>query len=368
MRIAICTDQYLPLLSGVADSVDILANQLRLGGHQVRVYTLSLPHAGPDANVMRFPSYVSKGGIALVFPFGAMKDICAFRPEVIHTHMAGIVGLFAAYAAWRLHVPLVGTDHTLIDYYYPKPLRPVAKKFSSWYYNRCAAVTAPSSAMLTELKDYGLYKPSQVISNHVPTHIFRPIFDKETLKKKYNIPPRAVLVFGRIAVEKNIDVAIEVFARLAKEADAHLVFVGDGPYRAAAREKINAQGLAGRTQFLGTLRGEALVEAINACEVYLMTSLSENQSMTMIQTMACGVPVIIANAGGVPEYIENGVTGYVVEPDNIDAFVACATKMLNSPELAKRIGEAGRESVLPYSPENIAALFEALYTAVLSKR
>ena len=113
-----------------------------------------------------------------------MKDLRAFAPDVIHSHMAGLVGLLGLYASWRLTVPLVGTDHTMVDFYFPPPLRPVVKKFSSWYYNRCKIVTAPSSAMLEELKDYGLHTKSLVISNHVPTHIFRPMLGSAYVGKR----------------------------------------------------------------------------------------------------------------------------------------------------------------------------------------
>lgn len=369
MRIAICTDQYLPMLSGIADSVDILKTQLQKNGHEVRLYTLSLPGQQKDLGVKRFPTFVVPGsdGMMLVLPFGVMDDLRQFKPDVIHTHLAGIVGFFAIFGAWRLRVPLVGTDHTFpADYlHYVKlnffPFPYFVRRFSAWYYNRCVFVTAPSKNMLQELTDYGFSRPAKVISNHIPTQLFRPLSNKEELKRKLGIGPSAVLIFGRIAIEKNLIAALHIFEQVAAKSDAELVFVGDGPYRKPLELLVSKKSFAHKVRFLGALRGEALVEAINACEVFLITSLSETQSMTTLQAMACGLPVVAIRAGGLPEYVHTDKNGYCIEPGNTMLFVQHILNLLVNPALAKTMGEQGRESIAPYSPEGITAQFEEVY-------
>lgn len=372
MRIAICSDQYLPLLSGLVDSVDTLARELRRRGHAVRIYAPTLPGAQADEQVYRFPSWTLPGSgdsMIVALPLGAMKDLRAFKPDIIHTHLAGVTGFFALYASRRLSVPLVGTDHTLpADYlHYAKldfpPFPYLVRKFSAWYYNRCAFVTTPGTNVLDELKDYGMTQPSRIISNPLPTRLFRPLPGKDELKKKLGIGERAVLVFGRIAREKNLDFALGVFARMSRETE--LVFIGDGPYRRELEKKIREQGLRSQVRFLGILRGEPLVEAVNACEVCLITSVSETQSLTTLQSLACGLPVVAANAGGPAEYVREGETGYLIEPTDAATFAERLTKLLDEPELAKDFGRNARESIARFSPEHIAGEFEAVYKNVI---
>ena len=374
MRIAICTDFYLPQLSGIADSLDILSRELRARGHDVRVYAPAVPDSVPDEHVKRFPAYrlpASWGEQVLVMPFGAMRDIRAFKPDVIHTNTYSTAGLFALYAAWRLHTPLVGTDHTFpVDYLHYvkldfKPFPYLIKKFAAWYYNRCRFVTAPSKSMLDELTAYGMYRPMRAISNHIPPDVFRPLPAKDELKKKYGVGAHAILIFGRIAREKNLDYALAIYVEVARRTDAELVFIGGGPYRVAIEEQVRGQKLDSRVHFLGTLRGEPLVEAMNACEVLLITSTSETQSMTTLQAMACGLPVVAVAAGGLPEYVHDGENGFIVPPEQKELFVEKLIALLNDAELAQRLGAAGRVSVAPFAPEHIAKQFEEIYRNVI---
>ena len=372
MRIAICSDQYLPLLSGLVDSVDTLAHELRREGHDVRVYAPRLPGTVADVQVYRFPSWSIPGSgnaMIIALPFGALRDIRAFRPDIIHTHLAGITGIFALYASRRLSVPLVGTDHTFpADYlHYAKlnwtPFPYLVRKFSAWYYNRCTFVTTPGKDVLAELHAYGMNRPSRVISNPLLTRLFRPLPGKNHLKSEFGMEGQAILMFGRIAKEKNLDFALNIFARMNERVE--LVFIGDGPYRASLEIKVRELHLESRVRFLGVLRGERLIEAINACDVCLITSTTETQSLSTLQALACGLPVVAAKVGGPAEYVQDGETGYLVEPGDGVAFVDRLTKLLANSEMSIHFGKNARRSVMHFSPEYITAEFISVYTDVL---
>lgn len=373
MRIAICTDMYLPQLSGISDSIEILAHQLRKNGHTVRIYAPNLMGAVPEEGTVRLPSFEipgSGGGLALVFPFGVVRDMRAFKPDVIHTHTFSTIGFCALYASWRLKVPLVGTDHTFpTDYLYYvglniAPFRFLIRTFASWYYNRAAFVTAPSESMLSELVRYGMYAPHQVVSNHIPSNLFKPLQSREALKTKYGVDSNAVLIFGRIAKEKNLEYALDIFERTVNKTDAKLVFVGGGPYQRELEALVAKKAYAKRVQFLGVLRGEALVEAINACEVFLITSKSETQSMTTLQAMACTVPVVAIAAGGLPEYVHDGQNGYCIKEEEKELFVERVVSLLEDSTQRELMGQKGRESIAKYSPEVITKEFEKIYAEV----
>ncbi len=372
MRIALATDIYLPQLSGVADSVDSLARTLIARGHAVRVYAPDLPGAAADPKVCRRPAWTvpgSGGGLAVVSPFGMLPDLRRFAPDLVHTHTFSTVGLAALAAARRLRVPIVGTDHTFpADYlHYLRldfaPFRYAVRRLAALYYERCAHVTGPSRSVLTELEAYGLSRPSSVVSNPIPADVFRPCADKPALKARLGLRAPTVLLFGRIAVEKNLEVALEVFARAASGAEAVLAVVGDGPHREAFAARAAALGLGERVRMFGVLRGAELVDTLNACDVYLTTSLSDTQSMTMLQAMACGLPVVAARAGGLVEYVEDGRSGVLVDPKDTEGFARALGELLADPERRGRMGLAARADTGRYGPDNVARRFEAIYAA-----
>ena len=142
MRIALVTDIFLPQLSGIADSVSLLAESFTGRGNTVRIYAPDLPGAEPDAAIRRQPAWAVPGsgsGLALVSPFGVFADLKRFAPDIIHIHTCSTLGLSAMIAAKRLSVPLVGTDHTFpadylhyagLDYL---PFRFVARKAAALF-------------------------------------------------------------------------------------------------------------------------------------------------------------------------------------------------------------------------------------------
>jgi len=377
MRIAICTDIYLPQLSGVADSIDILAGELAGGGHDVRIYAPRLAGAEDDDKVRRLPSLAvpgSAGGLVVVLPFGGLRDMRRFKPDVIHAHTFSAVGLLGVYAARRLGVPLVGTDHTYPAAYlhYLKldfaPLETRIKRFAAWYYDHCAFVTAPSDALIDELRQYGMNAPAGAISNPIRTGLFRPLDRREAVKRKLEIGPDAVLLFGRIAAEKNWDLAIDVFAAVAERRHAELVVVGDGPDRSALDAELRKRNLSARSHIMGELHGEALVEAINACEVYLITSKSETQSMTLLQASASGLPVVAIRAGGLPEYVIDRKTGFVIDENDRERFVERIVSLLDDRGFARQLGLKGREFAMQFAPQAIASRHLAVYADALARR
>lgn len=373
MRIALCTDLYAPQVSGVADSVAGLAATLRAHGHAVRIYAPgdTATNDGAQADTRRFPAWDlpgSSGGLSLVLPLGLEHDLRAFRPDIIHSHTFSTIGFAAARAARRLGVPLVGTDHTFpADYLHYLKLdnrlcRHGAKALAARYYNRCAEVTAPSDSLLAELRDHGFVRPHRVISNPINTTLFQPLADKAALKHKHGLSRPAVLLFGRVAVEKDLTTALAAFARVADSAD--LVVVGDGPARPAFEAAVADRGLTTRLHMKGVRRGAELVEMINACDAFLISSRSETQSMTTLQSMACGLPVVAVEAGGLPEYVRHGETGLLFPPGDDAAAAAALSSLLGDPGLAAQLGERGRRSIAAYTPDAIAEAFLSLYRSV----
>jgi glycosyltransferase involved in cell wall biosynthesis len=375
MRIAIATDIYLPQLSGIADSIDALATELIKAGHDVRIYAPRIKGASDPAHVKRLPAVPvpgSQGGLQLGLPLGLTRSLRRFRPDVIHVHMFSAVGWAGIRAGRRLRVPVVGTDHTFpADYlHYLKAdypwLKTAVRRFAAAFYNRCRIVTAPSRSMIDELQAHGLTVPATLVSNPIDVGLFRPLEGRAALKRKFGIGPEAVLLFGRVAAEKNLDFAVDVYAGVAERRLVELVVIGDGPYREALEARLAERNLAPRARLLGELRGEALNEAINACDVYLITSKSETQSMTLLQASAAGLPVVAIRAGALPEYVVDGQTGYVVDEADRGRFVERILRLLDDRGFGRRLGVKGRELAQRFAPPAMAAAFVKVYADAIT--
>lgn len=375
MRIAICTDIYLPQLSGVSDSIALLASELTKRGHEVRIYAPRNGVTEKEGTVKRLPCVTvpgSAGNMFLVFPRGMLSDMRAFKPDLIHTHTFSTVGLAAVHAARRLKVPLIGTDHTFPALYLKyvglnfAPVRFFMKKFAAWYYNRCTIVTTPSKSMHDELVQYGMRRPSHLISNPIDFDLFRPATDRAVCKKKYDTLMPTILIFQRIAEEKNLDFSLDIFKAVRAKMRTALLVVGDGPYRTHLERRVYEEHIAD-VHFTGTLRGAELVTAINAADVYLITSI-ENQAMTVLQSMAAALPVVGADIGGLPEQIVDGKSGFLITPGDTDAFVQKLELLLRDETMSRAFGREGSTLVEKYSCSYVGNEFEKLYTECISKK
>ena len=121
---------------------------------------------------------------------------------------------------------------------------------------------------------------------------------------------------------KRIDAVMQVFARIAGQVKARLLLVGDGPEVSTAHRLARELGVADRTQWLGAQ--ELVIPLLSAADVFLLPSAQESFGLAALEAMACEVPVVASNVGGLPEVIEHGVTGFLHPPDDLDGMAASA--------------------------------------------
>ncbi len=369
MKIAICTDMYLPQLGGVADSVVLQARGLRELGHDVHIFAAHMQGEVEDEHVTRFVSLELFGGMfCIVSPFGISAALLNYGPDVIHVHSFGTIGLMSRYIAKRLSIPSVATTHgspvDYLHYFYLnfEPFRYLVLKFVAWFFGGFTVVTAPASQPMQTLLHAGMkHARTAVVSNAVDSALFRHLDERVALKERMGITRHAVLIFGRLAKEKNLDEALEIFADVHARTKAELVVLGDGPMRTELEAKARRLSIAEDTFFLGRLSGDELVSAINACDVMLMTSRSEAQPMTILQANLCGVPVVGARAAGIPESIKDGTTGFVIDPKDRNAFVDHVSRLISDETLARTMGMAAVERARSHEPVGIARIWESLY-------
>lgn len=388
MRIAIFTDTFLPQVNGVVRSIVTTANVLARHGHSIAIFTVSAEKISKKIKAKDLDERIQ------VYPFSSFAlptykelqvriptfvpslfEVYRFNPDLIHSHTTFGIGWEAVMSANFLNIPLIGTHHGFLaeflkhvklDY---RIMKPLARRYLSFYYNRCDAVISPSEALVKELMQYKLRRPVHVLSNPVDLKYFSVNKTKESLRKRFHFSKPTIIHFGRLSYEKSTDLVLKAFAQvLSGGIDGRLIIIGDGPERGkleALRRKLNIEK---SVEFTGILRDSDLTERIAAGDFFVSASTIETQGLVFLEAMALGLPVIGVNAGGVPEYVENGKTGFIVEPGNVKAITEAMKKFIDNPELRASFGQNAKESVKKYDADAIVDKIEGIYKALLAKK
>lgn len=386
------TDNFYPELGGIQDSILATVRELGARGHQIMLMAPSASHRdyarvgraptepdlGPNVRICRLPSVhvpSSSQQSRLAIPTGSQwRRVAAFNPYIIHTHTFLGVGLEATRTARRLGLPLVGTNHWNVgafDVYVPfgrAVFRRVSSRLVTRYYQKCNWVTAPSRFSLADMQAYGLSRPSSVVSNPIDTAQFRPVGPREkiSLKARLKLGNSVVVYAGRLGKEKRIDVLIRAIAAARKHIpQISMVVAGHGSDKSRLEKLASELGLDRQIRFVGTLDHGRLAELFAAADVFAIASTSETQSMVLLQAMACGLPVVGAQSGGLSEHIPGSV-GRQVNADDPTEVAEQLTAILSCPQMQAQMGCAARSFVQTFSVPSIADAWEAIYTRLTS--
>ncbi|ARC90842.1 glycosyltransferase [Rhodovulum sp. MB263] len=157
---------------------------------------------------------------------------------------------------------------------------------------------------------------------------------------------RELLFVGRLAAVKGVPLLLEAMARLgANCADARLTLIGDGPERARIEAEAARLGLGARVVFAGYRSQDEVAKALARSDLFVLPSFAEGVPVVLMEAMAAGLPVIATRIAGIPELVEDGVSGLVVDPGSATALTAAIGTVLADPEGAARMGAAGRDRV-----------------------
>jgi N-acetyl-alpha-D-glucosaminyl L-malate synthase BshA len=159
--------------------------------------------------------------------------------------------------------------------------------------------------------------------------------------------------------------AVRILDRVVQEAPAVLLMVGEGPERSSAQALARRLGLQDRVRFLGTQ--ERVEEIAGMADVFLLPSELESFGLSALEAMACGVPVVGSDAGGLPEVVAKGVTGYLRPVGDVEGMAERCLELLKDPELRRRMGQAGRRRAEElFGAEKIVTQYERYYEKVLT--
>lgn len=387
MRIALFTETYLPHINGVVTHVKILRDGLEQLGHEVLVVTADADahHHFVEDGVLHCPAHTSKRfyNYSLSLPVSStrLKFVRDFAPDIIHIHNEFGIGMSGLLCAKILRVPLVYTLHTMYDdyiyYIAPKPLVKAATKVSRRYFKFIAkhsnALTGPSQKCQEYFRLTGLKKDVSVIPNAVEVDQFSPREVPEEVKadlrERCGIRDDSMVAcfVGRLGREKSVDVLLDYWKAGVKPEDhIHLVVIGDGPVRPELEDQARALGIEDMVTFTGRVEHEDLPPYYALCDVYVTASLSDTNSISMLEGMCSGLPVLQRNDPLNADQVRDGKNGF-----NFNSPEEMAQKLRQIQAMDQEALQGFKESVIASIRENgareLAERTLTVYQRVLKK-
>jgi N-acetyl-alpha-D-glucosaminyl L-malate synthase BshA len=163
---------------------------------------------------------------------------------------------------------------------------------------------------------------------------------------------------------KRVKDVVRIFARIRRAMPSTLLMIGDGPERGEAEREAQTLEVAGDVRFLGRL--DRIVELMQATDLFLLPSQSESFGLAALEAMACGSPVVASRAGGLPEVVEDGVSGILEPVGSVEAMGRRAVELLRSPEKYRAMAKAAVEKAAEFSADRVVPMYEALYRETLA--
>ena len=373
-RALLFTDTFTEV-NGVAGTMRRLAAAAADGTYPGAVVVAAHEDAGPGTVALPpdwslpLPTYESLD-LRFPLPTDVLACIEAEHPDVVHVATPGPVGLCGLVVARLLGVPVVGSYHTELGPYALHLTRDLlvaeaTEVYVDWFYARCARVLAPTRGVAEALEARGMANVG-VWGRGVDTTLFAPDRRDEELRARLLGAKGGLLMLsvGRLSQEKRLGVLLDAFARVSRlRPDARLVVVGDGP----ARRELERTAPAG-TVFVGEARGEELAALYASADVFCFPSTTDTFGQVLLEAGASGLPVVAAAAGGARELVTDGVTGWLVPPEEPGALASALLDLADDPARRAAFGSAGAAAARGRTWEAAITEISAVYGEVLGLR
>jgi len=376
LRIALFSGNYNYTRDGANQALNRLVGYLLSQGAAVRIYSPTVdkpafPATGDLIDVPAVPMPFGRGEyrFAIGLPAKVRADLKAFAPNIIHVSAPELLGHRAVTYAHRHHLPVVASVHTRFEtyprYYNLGFMEPLVEKGLRRFYNRCDAIVAPSRSMADLLAEQGMNPHIGIWSRGVDQQIFRPGARDLAWRSNLGIADDEVAIgfLGRLVLEKGLDVFAEAMQALTARGVPHRVLViGDGPARETFAEQVP------EAVFAGFQTGADLGRAVASMDIFLNPSVTETFGNVTLEAMACGVPVVAADATGSVSLVDDGITGKLVPPRDIAAYADALTLYATDDVARRAAGQAGYDAAKAYSWDAINQKVVDTYLEVMTRR
>jgi glycosyltransferase involved in cell wall biosynthesis len=326
------------------------ANSLHKKGIEVSVFSLSgydkSQYCGEiKIEVINFSKSIkTKNGSFLKLAYMTalprfMKFISGYKPTILHAHSASSYGFIGTLSGFHPYfISVWGSDVEI----FPKKSF-VHKKILNYSLSKADALFSTSKFMGETTANY-TDKPIKVLNFGVDLEMFKTM----PVKSLFNKEDIVIGTVKTLDYSYGIENLIRAFAELKKKYPSlplKLLLVGGGGMIDLLKEQVNQFGLAEHTVFTGLIPFSETPLYHNMMDIEIFPSLREGFGVSIVEASACEKPVVASNVGGIPEIVDDGITGFLIPPGNLELLVYTLEKFILSPELRAKFGKAGRERV-----------------------
>ena len=355
LRVALFSGNYNYVRDGANQALNRLVGYLLRQGAMVRVYSpvVANPAFPATGDLVDVPAFAIPGRSEYRIPRGlpahVRADLEAFAPNVVHVSSPDITAHRAVSWARAKGLPVLASVHTRFDTY-PRYshlgwTEPLITALLRRFYRRCDALVAPSESFADVLREQRMNYDISIWSRGVERDIFNPQRRDMAWRRSLGIADNEVVIgfFSRLVMEKGLDVFADAIDALRARAPAsdgaaptRILIVGEGP----ARDWLAAR-LPDDTIFAGFLSGPDLASAVASMDLLFFPSITETFGNVTLEAMACGLPVVAANATGSNTLVLDHQTGRLIHPADIPAYAAALATYITDPALRAAHGAAG---------------------------
>ena len=302
----------------------------------------------------------------------AVKMLEVFETEsldILHVHYAiphSVSAMLARQMAAPRRLPFIttlhGTDITLVGN------NPNFLPITRYSIEQSDGVTSISDYLYRQtIQEFGIRRHIEVIPNFVNCDLYCRKPNPE-LRAEWAPDGEPILMhLSNFRPVKRILDAVEIFALVREKMKAKLVMIGDGPDREPAEELARKRGVENDVLFLG--KQNAIREKLGQADLFLLPSQLESFGLAALEAMACEVPVIATNTGGVPEVVQHGVDGYLVEPGDVQTAAQYAIGVLSRADRGREMGQRARaDARKKFCANDVIPMYERYYERVLARQ
>jgi glycosyltransferase involved in cell wall biosynthesis len=282
-----------------------------------------------------------------------------FRPEVVHTH--SYVLRYTLPAVWLAGPQaMVHTVHNMAE----READRLGRAIQGWAWRRGVAAVAIGDEVARSFRAVYGRDPARTIPNGIETAAFGRPEARAAWRTAEGFGADEVLIAsaGRLEPQKNPLGLIEAFARVPA---GRLVMAGEGSLMEAAGQKAERLGVEERVRFLGVRTDVA--EMLSACDIFALASDWEGCPLAVMEAMAAGLPVVATAVGGVPELVEDGVTGILAARGDVQALASALDALAENPQRRLEMGQAARERSKRFEVSAMVEAYSALFEEMVGR-
>lgn len=360
LRVALFTGNYNHIQDGVSLTLNRLVDFLLQKDIPVKIFgptndNPDLDHVGDFTPVPSIPMPGrSEYRLTVAFPEKVRRQLDEFDPTIVHLATPDLLGFRAMRYAQTSNIQIVSSYHThftsYLKYYNLQMLEMLGWKYLVWFYSQCKHIYVPTTSMAEELTRHGIDEGIRIWARGVDISLFSPNRRSLQWRKKQGISDedRVVTFVSRLVWEKDLQTYVDALKKLLARSDRiKPMIVGDGPARRDLEEMLP------EACFTGFLTGNELAKAYASSDVFLFPSDTETFGNVTLEAMACGVPVVVADATGSKSLVEPGVNGYLATPRKPAEFAGCVESIIKDEGKREEMSKAARQKALAFDWEKV---------------